>query len=89
MHLYIPSNSILCQEQVSAVCYFADGEFTLSKAEFVPLCTTELELTLVLDSDHQVAETNELNNKYVLDKIAVIDGDDADFCTSKFLLSYL
>ena len=58
----------------------------MSKAEFVPLCASGLELILVLDSDHQVAETNELNNKYMLNNVAIIDGDDADFCTSKFVL---
>lgn len=85
MYRCVPSICLVWQKRASSVYYVADAKFTLSKAEFVPLCSSGLQLTVVLDADHQVAETNELNNKYVLDDIVIIDGDDANFCTSKFL----
>ena len=65
------------------MCCVVDADFTLSKADFVPFCVGGLELRVVLDANHQVAETVETNNKYVISDIEISDGDTADFCISK------
>ena len=59
------------------------GSLNLPIADFLPFCRSGLTLTVHLDTDDTLSETNEANNQQAITAVTIDDGD-GDFCLSEY-----